>query len=124
MFGFLGPNGSGKTTTIRLLLDLIRPTAGRARVLGLDARRDSLAVRRRAGYLPGELSLYGRLTGRETLEYFAALRGGVDWRYVGELCERLDCDLSRRSSELSSGNRRKLGLVQALDAQARAAHPR
>jgi ABC-2 type transport system ATP-binding protein len=114
VFGFLGPNGSGKTTTIRLLLDLIRPTAGRARVLGLDARRDSLAVRRRAGYLPGELALYGRLTGRETLEYFAALRGGVDWRYVDELCERLDCDLSRRSSELSSGNRRKLGLVQAL----------
>ncbi len=114
IFGFLGPNGAGKTTTIRLLLDLIRPTAGGARLLGLDARRDSLAIRRRVGYLPGELSLYGRLTGGETLRYFANLRGGVDWRFVAELCERLDCDLSRRNAELSSGNRRKLGLVQAL----------
>ena len=114
VFGFLGPNGSGKTTTIRLLLDLIRPTAGRVRVLGLDARRDSLAVRRRVGYLPGELEFYGRLSGRETLEYFANLRGGADWNYVGKLCQRLECDLSRRNSELSSGNRRKLGLVQAL----------
>jgi ABC-2 type transport system ATP-binding protein len=114
VFGFLGPNGAGKTTTIRLLLDLIRPTAGTAKVLGRDARRESLAIRRRVGYLPGELSLYGRLTGRETLRYFAGLRGGVDWRYVAELSERLDCDLTRRNAELSSGNRRKLGLVQAL----------
>ena len=114
VFGFLGPNGAGKTTTIRMLLDLIRPTAGRAEVLGRDARRDSLAIRRRVGYLPGELSLYGRLTGQETLRYFANLRGGVDWSYVTELSERLDCDLGRRNAELSSGNRRKLGLVQAL----------
>lgn len=114
VFGFLGPNGSGKTTTIRLLLDLIRPTAGRAFVLGCDVRRDSLAVRRRVGYLPGELSFYGRLSGVQTLRYFAALRGGVDWTYVDELCERLGCDLSRRNDQLSSGNRRKLGLVQAL----------
>jgi ABC-2 type transport system ATP-binding protein len=114
VFGFLGPNGAGKTTTIRLLLDLIRPTAGGAQVLGRDTRRDSLAIRRRVGYLPGELSLYGRLTGQETLRYFASLRGGVDWSYVGELGERLDCDLTRRNAELSSGNRRKLGLVQAL----------
>ena len=114
VFGFLGPNGAGKTTTIRMLLDLIRPTAGRAEVLGRDARRDSLAIRRRVGYLPGELSLYGRLTGQETLRYFANLRGGVDWSYVSELSERLDCDLGRRNAELSSGNRRKLGLVQAL----------
>ncbi|MEZ5126135.1 MAG: ABC transporter ATP-binding protein [Thermoleophilia bacterium] len=114
VFGFLGPNGAGKTTTIRLLLDLIRPTEGRARVLGLDARRDSLAIRRRVGYLPGELSLYPRLTGEETLRYFANLRGGVDWAFATRLCERLECDLTRRNGELSSGNRRKLGLVQAL----------
>jgi len=114
VFGFLGPNGAGKSTTIRVLLDLIRPTAGRAKVFGRDARRDSLAIRRRVGYLPGELSLYGRLTGEETLRFFAGLRGGVDWNYVAELCERLDCDLARRNAELSSGNRRKLGLVQAL----------
>jgi ABC-2 type transport system ATP-binding protein len=114
VFGFLGPNGAGKTTTIRVLLDLIRPTAGTAKVLGRDARRDSLAIRRCVGYLPGELSLYGRLTGLETLRYFASLRGGVEWGYVDELCQRLDCDLARHNVELSSGNRRKLGLVQAL----------
>ncbi len=114
VFGFLGPNGAGKTTTIRLLLDLIRPTAGSARVLGLDSRHDSVAIRRRCGYLPGELSLYGRLTGEETLRYFAGLRGGVDWAVVRDLAERLDCDLTRRNADLSSGNKRKLGLLQAF----------
>lgn len=114
VFGFLGPNGAGKTTTIRLLLDLIRPTAGSARVLGLDSRRESVAVRRRCGYLPGELSLYGRLTGEETLRYFAGLRGGVDWAVVRDNAERLDCDLARRNADLSSGNKRKLGLLQAF----------
>jgi ABC-2 type transport system ATP-binding protein len=114
VFGFLGPNGAGKTTTIRLLLDLIRPTAGRALVFGLDSRRDSLAIRTRSGYLPGELSLYLRLTGHQTLRYFANLRGGVDWSYVDELCRRLDFDLTRKVADLSSGNKRKLGLIQAL----------
>ena len=79
VFGFLGPNGAGKTTTIRVLLDLIRPTSGAATVLGLDARRDSVAIRRRVGYLPGEYALYPRLTGAETLRYYGNLRGGVDW---------------------------------------------
>ncbi len=113
-FGFLGPNGAGKTTTIRLLLDLIRPSAGRALVLGHDSRRESLAIRARSGYLPGELSLYPRLTGQETLRYLANLRGGIEWAYVGELAERLDCDLARRVADLSSGNKRKLGLIQAF----------
>lgn len=114
VFGFLGPNGAGKTTTIRVVLDLIRPTEGRALVFGRDSRRDSLEIRARSGYLPGELSLYPRLTGRETLRYLANLRGGVDWRYVAELSERLDCDLGRKVADLSSGNRRKVGLIQAL----------
>ena len=114
VFGFLGPNGAGKTTTIRVLLDLIRPTEGRALVFGCDSRRESLTIRARSGYLPGELSLYPRLTGRETLRYLANLRGGVDWRYVSELSERLDCDLGRKVADLSSGNKRKVGLIQAL----------
>jgi ABC-2 type transport system ATP-binding protein len=114
VFGFLGPNGAGKTTTIRLLLDLIRPTAGRASILGMDTRRESVEIRRRVGYLPGDLALYPQLTGRDTVSYFANLRGGVDRRYVDELAERLDADLDRKVGELSTGNRQKIGLIQAF----------
>ena len=88
VFGFLGPNGAGKTTTIRILLDLIRPSSRTATVLGLDARRDSVAIRRRVGYLPGEYALYPRLTGAETLRYYGNLRGGLDWSYVETLARR------------------------------------
>ncbi len=114
VFGFLGPNGAGKTTTIRVLLDLIRPTSGRALVLGRDSHRETLAIQARSGYLPGELSLYPNLTGHETLRYLANLRGGVDWDYVAALTERLDCDLARKVADLSTGNRRKIGLIQAF----------
>ncbi len=120
VFGFLGPNGAGKTTAIRVLLDLIRPSAGRAELLGFDAQRDAVEVRRRCGYLPGDLALYDRMTGREFLDYVAALRGGhgsVDARYRDTLIERLRLDPSRRIGSLSKGNRQKVGLVQALMAR-------
>jgi len=114
VFGFLGPNGAGKTTTIRLLLDLIRPTSGRARVFGLHTTRDAVAIHKRVGYLPGEFTLYDRLTGGQTLEYFANLHGGVDRDYQRSLVERLDLDPSRRFREYSKGNKQKVGLVAAL----------
>jgi ABC-2 type transport system ATP-binding protein len=114
VFGFLGPNGAGKTTTIRTLLDFIRPTGGRATIFGLDTHRDGLAIRRRIGYLPGELTLYESLSGRELLSYFAHLRGLPRDGRGEALAERLDCDLSREIRTLSHGNRQKLGLVQAL----------
>ena len=114
VFGFLGPNGAGKTTTIRLALDLIRPTRGAVQVLGLDARRDAVQVHRRVGYLPGELALYDNLTGGELLRYLANLRGGVAWPYVEELAERLGCSFTQRIATLSTGNRHKVGLVQAF----------
>ncbi len=114
VFGSLGPNGAGKTTTIRLLLDLIRPTAGSIAVFGLDAHRDSVAIRRRLGYVPGELALYESLSGRELLEFFGHLRGRVPRARASELAERLGCDLAREIRTLSHGNRQKLGLVAAL----------
>ena len=114
VFGFLGPNGAGKSTTMRLLLDLIKPTFGSARVLGLDAARESLEIRRRVGFLPGDWTLYPKLTGRVVLDYLAQLRGGVDERVRDALVERFDVELDRPIRQLSTGNRQKLGLVQAF----------
>jgi len=114
VFGFLGPNGAGKTTTIRTILDEIRPTAGTASILGMDSREQSVEIRRHIGYVPGDLALYPNLTGKDTLTYFANLRGGVDWSYVDTLTERLDADLSKKVGDLSSGNRQKVGLIQAF----------
>ena len=90
MFGFLGPNGAGKTTTIRMLLALQRPTGGRAAVLGLDAQRDSVEIHRRIGYLPGELALYPRMTGRQHIDWFARARGERDLPLADELVERFE----------------------------------
>jgi ABC-2 type transport system ATP-binding protein len=114
IFGFLGPNGAGKTTTIRLLLDLIRPDAGRAEVLGLDARRDAVAIHRQVGYLPGELSLDPHLTARQILVYLGNLRGGVDWTFVERLAVWLELNLDRPFGHYSRGNKQKVGLVQAF----------
>lgn len=114
VFGFLGPNGSGKTTMIRTILDEIRPTSGRASILGLDTHKMSVEIRRHIGYVPGDLALYPNLTGRDILTYFANLRGGVEWKYVETLADRLDADLSKKVGDLSSGNRQKIGLIQAF----------
>jgi ABC-2 type transport system ATP-binding protein len=114
VFGFLGPNGAGKTTTIRLLLDLIRPTSGRLSLFGLDSRRESVAIRRRLGYLPGDLRLYERMTGRELLRFFGHLRGSDEISRGEHLAGRLELDLGRQIKELSRGNRQKVGLLQAF----------
>jgi len=114
IFGFLGPNGAGKTTTIRTLLDLIRPTSGRALVFGIESSANPAAIHRRIGYIPGEFALYDRLTGGQTLEYFANLRGGVDRAYQKSLIERFELDPSRRFREYSKGNKQKVGIVIAL----------
>ena len=114
VYGFLGPNGAGKTTTIRLLVDLLRPTAGQVSVLGLDPRRDGVALRRRVGYLAGDFVVDGRQSGRELLRFLGNLRGGVPPARIEELADRLDLDLGRRIKALSRGNRQKLGVVQAF----------
>jgi ABC-2 type transport system ATP-binding protein len=112
VFGYLGPNGAGKTTTIRLLLDFIRPTRGRVELLGgsgADPR-----VRARVGYLPAELHIDRHYTTSDLLDFYGRLRGGHDPRWVAALLERFDLDPGRPVGELSTGNRRKVGIVQAV----------
>jgi len=116
IFGFLGPNGSGKSTTIRLLLGFLHPTAGRGRVLGLDTVQDSVAIRRRLGYLPSGIALYDTLTGEQVLDYLGELSGRPASRRA-ELCERLELSprtLKRLVRDYSRGMRQKIGIVQAL----------
>ena len=113
-FGFLGPNGAGKTTAIRTLLGFLRPSSGRATVLGRDCWRQSTEIKRDIGYLPGEFSLYPELTGSQILTYLANLRGGVDTTFVASLADRLQLDLSKRFRDYSRGNKQKVGLIQAL----------
>lgn len=115
--GYLGPNGAGKSTTIRILVDLARADAGDVRVFGLDPRSAGPELRRRIGYLPGELRLDDRLTVAETLQSWSTVRGGVDDAYTAELCERLALDRQRDVRGLSTGNRRKVGLVGAFMAR-------
>src|SRR5947209_1973823 len=114
VFGFLGPNGAGKTTTIRTLMALLKADAGTARIAGLDVWQESVAIKKLVGYAPGEPALDPNLTGGQILEYFAHLRGGVDQAYLKELIRRLDLDPTRRFRQYSSGNKRKVVLIQAF----------
>ena len=114
VFGFLGPNGAGKTTTIRVLMALLRADAGSARIAGKDCWNDSVEIKRLIGYVPGEPALDPNLTGGQILEYFANLRGGVDGAYLKKLVGRLDLDTSRKFRQYSTGNKRKVVLIQAF----------
>ncbi len=114
LFGFLGPNGAGKTTALRLLLGLLRPTGGRAEVLGRDAWRDGPTLRAEVGYLPGDVRFYHWLTGRQTLAFFDAARGGRAAGELNRLAERLALDLDRKVRDYSRGMKQKLGLIAAL----------
>ncbi|GIF01271.1 ABC transporter ATP-binding protein [Paractinoplanes rishiriensis] len=114
VMGFLGPNGSGKTTTIRMMLDFLRPTRGQATVLGQDPRRDKARLHRQIGYLPGELSFPGRDRAADLLRFLGDARGGVAWSQVTELADRFEIDLSQPLRALSKGNRQKVGLIQAF----------
>jgi beta-exotoxin I transport system ATP-binding protein len=114
VFGFLGPNGAGKSTTIRTLLNFLFPTSGSGTVLGLDIVKGSLEIRRRTGYLPGDLSMYEAMTAREFLIYFANLRKVSVAPRMETLAERFELQLDRKIKEYSTGNRQKVGLVNAF----------
>lgn len=118
VFGLIGPNGAGKTTTLRTLVDIIRPSSGAVRVLGEDPRRGGAALRRRIGYVPGELHLEGRSSGHRMLSFYAQVSGSLDaadiMRIAHELADRLGVDLSRPVRTLSKGNKQKIGLIQAF----------
>lgn len=114
VFGFLGPNGAGKSTTIRMLLALQRPTRGQAVLLGFDSASDSIELRRRIGYLPGDLELFPRLSGHQHIDWFARARGVADDSVAKQLIQRFQVVVDRPVRELSKGNRQKIGLVLAF----------
>jgi ABC-2 type transport system ATP-binding protein len=114
VFGLLGPNGSGKTTALRLLLGFLQPTAGRALIAGHDCWHESVAARRHVAYLPGELRLYENMTGRELVRFLCRLRGRALGKNVDDLANRFEIDLNRPIAHLSSGMKRKVALLQVL----------
>jgi ABC-2 type transport system ATP-binding protein len=114
VFGYLGPNGAGKTTTIKLLMGMIHATRGSATILGLDADRDAVPLKRKIGYVPGELPQFGGWRGSEIVAYIAGLRGDVTDGDVEAVAKRLDLDLGRKYREYSHGNKQKLALLLAF----------
>ena len=115
VYGFLGPNGSGKTTTLRVLLDIIRPTTGEARVFGLNCQAEGVRIRRQVGYMPGELNLYSQMHADQYLSMVSSVRGNsTDKAFLHSLCNRLDLDTRRLMRTYSRGNKQKVGLVAAF----------
>ena len=112
IFGFLGPNGAGKSTVIRCMMDFIRPLGGSVGILGKDAQKDSVELKKAIGYLAGNVRLYGKWTGKEHIDFFHSLNGGSN--FAVELSERLDFNPSMPVRQLSSGNRQKLGIILAF----------
>lgn len=114
VYGFLGPNGAGKSTTIRTLLNFIQPSGGQATILGHDIVRDSVLIKRHVGYLASDMSMYGKMTGKQFLDYMAELQPSVNKSYRADLIKRFKVDLHKKLGDLSRGNRQKVGIVQAF----------
>jgi len=114
IFGFLGPNGAGKTTTIRTLLGFLKPTRGKAFIFGKDVEKEIVKIKEKTGYIPGELALYGDLTGKDFLKYFGKLRRNFDEKKLGKLLEIFELPLKRKVKGYSRGMKQKLSIVQAF----------
>src|SRR6478752_4147911 len=117
--GFLGPNGAGKSTTIRILLGLMRADSGTVRLLGGDPWADAVALHRDIAYVPGDVTLWPTLTGGETIDMLARMRGGIDEQRRVELIERFSLDPTKKARTYSKGNRQKVSLVSAFSSHAR-----
>jgi ABC-2 type transport system ATP-binding protein len=113
VYGYLGANGAGKSTTIRLLMNFLQPSSGTATICGLDIVRDTVAIKKRVGYLAGDVALYPKATGKELLDYLASLHGSVDAQYRHTLEQRFEADTNKPIGSLSKGNRQKIGILQA-----------
>ena len=114
VFGFLGPNGAGKSTVIRTVLNFIKPSAGSVQLFGLDSVHGAVAAKHYVGYLAGDIALYDSMTGLDLLKFLTSLGKETDWDYVKELAEKLQAPLGRPISDLSKGNKQKVGLIQAF----------
>ncbi|TAH35872.1 ABC transporter ATP-binding protein [Candidatus Saccharibacteria bacterium] len=114
VYGFLGANGAGKSTTIRLLMNFLQPTGGSAKVAGLDIVKDNVEVKKHVGYLAGDVALYQKATGKELLDYLSALQGTDTREYRAQLEKRFEAETNKPIGELSKGNRQKIGILQAL----------
>ncbi len=117
--GFLGPNGAGKSTTIRILLGLVKADGGSVRLLGGDPWTDAVQLHRHIAYVPGDVTLWPTLTGGETIDMLARMRGGIDHRRRAELIERFDLDPHKKARTYSKGNRQKVSLISAFSSRAR-----
>ncbi|WP_018179563.1 ABC transporter ATP-binding protein [Jongsikchunia kroppenstedtii] len=116
--GFLGPNGSGKSTTIRILLGILRASSGKVRILGRDPWADAVNLHREIAYVPGDVTLWPTLSGDETIDLLARMRGGIDQARRAELIERFDLDPRKKARTYSKGNRQKVSLISALSSNA------
>lgn len=114
VFGFLGPNGAGKTTAIRTIMNFLRPSKGSVSIFGLDSVADDVEIKKRVGFLAGDLELYDNLTGRQYLEFISHLRGVSEHKQIHELAAKLNANLSQKIKTLSRGNKQKIGLIGAL----------
>ena len=116
--GFLGPNGAGKSTTIRILLGLVKADSGSVRLLGGDPWTDAVELHRQIAYVPGDVTLWPTLTGGETIDLLARMRGGIDSKRRAELIERFDLDPRKKARTYSKGNRQKVSLISAFSSRA------
>ncbi|MGD9901101.1 MAG: ABC transporter ATP-binding protein [Spirochaetales bacterium] len=114
IFGFIGPNGAGKSTTIRAMLGLIRPTDGYTAIFGEDGYKHGVEARENVGYLPGEVFMHPDMKVRDLLEFSANLRGGRGLERIDELSSKFEINLNKRFRELSLGNKKKVGIVNAI----------